>query len=192
MTGDEIIALARASFGEAQPLTVSADNAKKYLNASLKELYEDLPPDRMKNLISTSSVAIVSGKGLVSDTFDKLLEVYVDDIPALQVSKSIIRGWDYGTLFQTEVPIFHWDTENLWVRPPLGAISVVHLDPPNPISNFTLEVSAFDNVFHEALAALVASKMYAQEEDATQAQHYRQEYLHSITSILETQGSEEE
>lgn len=190
MTGDEIIALARANFGEASPNTVSVQTAKDFLNSALQELYNDLPSSRMKNLIAEDSVALTSGQGLVVNTYDQVLEVYVDSLPAIQVPREVIRNSDHNDLFTSPVPIFYVDEKNLWVRPTTGLAKIVHLDPPGVIADFTQEVSVFAELWHPALALLVTSYLYAQEEDTTQAAHYRGEYSHTLTNLM--QGVQEE
>jgi len=190
VTGDEIIALARFHFGEETPNTVSTDTVKDFLNAALMELYEDLPTERLKHLISTDSLSLTAGKGELLNEWDKVLEVHVDGSPAILVGREIIHNIDYGqlNLFEPVIPLFHINESHVWVRPTGSTVEVVHLGPPDVINNFGQEVTAFEEQWHAALASLVASFMYAQEEDIQQAQHYRGDYQQRISSLL--QGAE--
>ncbi len=113
MTGDEIIALARANFGEETPLTVSEDTSLDYLNVAAQELYNDLPPERMKNLLNEDEVVMASGQGPIDNTWDQVLEVYVDDVPAAMVPREVIGNADYNTLFAPHIPIFHADLSGI-------------------------------------------------------------------------------
>jgi hypothetical protein len=191
MTGDEIIALARANFGESSPLTVSVQTAKDFLNAALQELYNDLPPERMKNRLTESVVVMTANQGPVENTWDRIIEVYVDDVPALQVPKDVIPNADHNSMFSPPVAIFHVDDKYVWVRPS-GAVKIVHVEPPGIIANFSSEVSVFSELWHSALALLTTSYMYAQEEDVTQAQHYRGEYSQTIASLIQQMEVEAE
>lgn len=192
MTGDEIINLARIHYGEETPNVVSSDSAKSFLNSAIMELYEDLPAERKKNLITTDTVSLTSGSGIIDDTWDKVLEVYANGVPAYLVSREVIYNSAYGqqNLFESVVPIFYIDDTQVWVRPDNATVDVVHIDPPVPIANFEGEVTAFDEQWHPALAFLVASYMYAQEEDVVQAQHYRAEYQQRLTSVTASVGEE--
>jgi hypothetical protein len=192
VTGDEIIALARSHYGEETPNIVSADMAKDFLNAALMELYEDLPTERLKHLISTDSLSLTAGKGEFPDEWDKILEVHVNGSPAILVGREVIHNTDYGqlNLFEPVIPIFHINESHVWVRPTGSTVEVVYLGPPDVIDNFESEVTVFEEQWHAALASLVASFMYAQEEDLQQAQQYRADYQQRISSLLQGQGAE--
>lgn len=185
MTGDEIIALARAHFGEETAQTVSTDNALDYLNISLQELFNDLPPSRIRNRLAEDSVALVSGQGGILNTWDRIVEIYVDDNPGIVVPKGAIEAADYGTLFAPAIPIVHFDDSHIWVRPTGSTVKVVHLEPPTPVTegNRTNELAEFDEKWHPALAFLVASYMYAQEEDQAQAGYYKSEYMQMLSNM---------
>lgn len=191
MTGDEIIALARANFGEETALTVSEQTSEDFVNAALQELYNDLPVERLKNLLTESTVTMASNKGPIDNAWDQVIEVYVDDLPAVMVPRDVIQNADHNSLFAPPIAICHVDNSHVWVRPS-GTVKIVHLDPPDAISDFTAEVTDFSELWHSAIAMLVTSYMYAQEEDSTQAQHYRSEYSQSLASLLQQMEKETE
>lgn len=194
MTGDEVIELARFYYGEETANVVGEEEAKSLLNAALLEMYEDLPTARLKHLISEDSVSLTSGRTDVMDTWDKVLEVYVEGAPAFPVSREIIHNTRYGqeNLFTGVVPYFYADDHQLWVVPEDSTdVDVVYLSPPTLINQFTEEVDAFPEQFHPALASLVAAYMYAHEEDAAQAQHYRNDYQQRLVSMTQPTGEEE-
>lgn len=191
MTPAEIIELARVHFGEETASSVSADSALKFLNEAQQELYQDLPPDRMKSLVQEASVATVDNQGVIVATWDKILDIYVDEIPAVQVSKEIIRNADRN-LFGPPIPVWYRDEKYVWVRPS-GDLLVIFLQSPDDLvtGDLETELDSFDKIFHPALADLVAAYMYAQEEDGVQAQHYRAEYVGKISSVTEQMAVQE-
>lgn len=186
MTPAEIIALARAQFGELTALTVSAQDARDMLNGAILELYEDLPPSRLKNLLTVTAVALTSGKGSIDPLWDKVIEVYVDDNPAFLVDRAVIAAHDYSQFFTSPTPIAHVDDDSVWVRPTTGVCSVLHLDPPEEVTaaNEGTEYSSVSDVWHPALADLVTAAMYAQEEDITQMEAYRASYMQRLGMLL--------
>lgn len=186
MTPVEIIALARAQFGEASAMSVSEVSARDFLNAAIVELYEDLPSDRLKGLLSVTSVSLTAGKGSIDPTWDKILEVYVDGAPASVVPRDTISHHDYNEFFESVVPITHIDDDSVWVRPTTGTCSVLHLDPPVEVTaaNEGTEYSSIDDIWHPALADLVTAAMYAQEEDVQQAEQYRSAYASKLGMLL--------
>lgn len=186
MTPVEIIALARAQFGEDSPLTVSVTTARDFLNAAILECYEDLPPSRLKNLLSETTVVLTAGKGAVLATWDKVLEVYADNIPCLMVPRETIHQHDYSQFFSSPVPICHVDDKNIWVRPTTATCQVVNLTPPTEVTsgNEGTEYAGIDEVFHPALADLTTAAMYAQEEDVAQSNYYRQAYQSKLGMLL--------
>lgn len=192
MTGDEIIALARADFGEAAPLTISADTSKEYLNRAQYELFQDLPPERQKANLLEEAVTATTGQGTITNTWDRIVEVYVNDVPAAPVGREVISNADYGTLFAPSIPVFHIDNSHVWVRPVGGTVKVVHLNPPNRITDTTVAVTSFREQWHRAMAFLITSYMYAQEEDTPQAAHYRAEYTQYIAGQLQQSSEESE
>lgn len=192
MTPQEIIALARAQFGEANALTVTATTARDFLNAAIKETYEDLPPSRLKNLISETTVTLTAGKGSVLATWDKILEVYADNIPCMMVSREVIHQHDYSQFFASPTPICHIDDKNVWVRPTTSTCKVLTLSIPTEVTsgNEGTEYTGLDKVWHPALADLVTAAMYAQEEDAAQADQYRKAYQSKLGMLLAPEPAE--
>lgn len=193
MTPDEIVELARVQFGEETALTVTDESAREFFNAAVMELYEDLPPDRMKPLMTTQSVALTSGKGDVVDTWDKILAVYVDGVPAHAIPRQAIQAHDYSQFFESPVPVFHLDDTHIWVRPTGSTCELVTIDPPSTIDTSTgddTEYTDFENIWHTALADLITSYMYAQEEDAQQAQLYYNAYSQKLGMLLAPEPSQ--
>lgn len=186
MTPTEIITLARSHFGEPTPLTVDADTARDYLNASIRELYEDLPPDRLKGLLTEESVTLTAGEGDIDPTWDKIVELYVDGLPAHAVGRESIAHNDYNQFFESPVPIFHLDDSHVWVRPTTSTVEVVHIDPPAELveADDDVEFTDIEDIWHPALADLVAMYMYAQEEDAQQSELYRNAYQQKLGMLL--------
>jgi len=183
MTGDEIIALGRAYFGEPVASSILEATADSFLNVAVQELYEDLPADRLRLLQIIDSPTFTAGKAVIPTAWDKVLGVYVDGVQAVGVSPEVIKAVDAGAYFVPIVPVFSIDNQTMWVRPTTGAITVGHIDPPAEIADTSLEITSFSVMWHPALACLLASYMYAQEEDAEQAQYYRNEYLALVTSV---------
>lgn len=187
MTPSAIIDLARAQFGETNALTVTATTARSFLNAALMELYEDLPSERMKNLLTDANVTLdPNGRGDVLDTWDKVVELYLYGIPAQPVPREVIQAHDYNEFFESPVPIFYADESHIWVRPITATCTVVFLSPPTQVTtvNESAEYTDIEESFHPALADLVTSKMYAQEEDPTQAEWYRNTYQQKLAMLL--------
>lgn len=189
MTGDEVIALAREFFGEPTANTVSTTAAKDYLNTALLELYNDLPPNRMRDRLSVDSVALTTGQGSIPNTWDRIVDIYVNDIPTFLVDRHVVYSAQELTYFEPSVPIAHFNEESLWIAPmAAGTVKVVHLEPPTLIATTSDEITEFKEQWHKALALLIASYMYAQEEDSAQAQYFKGEYqqmLHSFTEAAE-------
>lgn len=186
MTPTEIVELARVHFGERDALTISAPEAITFVNAAIKEIYEDLPVDRLKELLDTETVSLTGGKGDVPSNLDRIVEVYVDDNPAVAVPREVITTADYGSLFEPAFPVVHVDSSHVWVRPSdIDEVDLEYLQAPTLIDsgNTGDELTEIPISFHGALAFLVASYMYAQEEDVQQAQWYKNEYMANITSM---------
>lgn len=190
MTGDEIIALARQHFGEPTASSISTTQAKNFLNAAVQEMYGDLPVDRLRDLVEVSSLTFTDGQDDIPSTWDRVLAVYVGGVAAVAVSPETIQTSDTGAFFTALVPLYSLDTSHMWVRPVGGTVTVAHIDAPAEITNFTTEVTSFGVNWHPALASLVACYMYAQEEDAEQAQYYRNEYLAQVTSVSQQMEAE--
>lgn len=186
MTPVQIIALARIQYGETDPNTVTANAARDFLNSAVKELYEDLPPSRLKNLLTQAAVVLTSGRGDVLTTWDKVVDLYVDNTPAIQVSREAIFQHDYSQYFSSPVPIFHVDDKYIWVRPTASTCHITFLAPPAAITagNEGVEFTGLDAVFHPALADLTTSFMYSQEEDVQQAELYRNAYQQKLGMLL--------
>lgn len=194
MTGAEVIELARSLFGEVTPNTVSEGQARDYLSAALRELWGDLPASDLKPLIEVDNVVLNAGQASVTNTWERVIEVYVDGQPALRVNKEIINNADYGAFFAPAIPIFYMDETNVFVRSPdngAASVDIYHVQPPPRITvgneGDELDISTG---YQEAAAFLTASYMYAQEEDPGQAQLFRSEYTNRITSISAQVASE--
>ena len=188
MTPNEIIALARIHFGEPNPLTISSTDELVLFNESMREIYSDLPSDRLKSLISEDTVTITGdNRGPVDSSWDRVIEVYVNDRPAIQAPKETIRNSELSSYFAPAVPIFHVDEQYLWVRPHEtgDVVKAVYLSPPSTVvtGGRDTEITEIHEAFHEAVALLLASYMYAQEEDLVQAQHYKGEYVSVISNL---------
>lgn len=192
MTGDEIIELARSHFGESSASTVTDAQAIEYLNTSLMELYNDLPPERMKALIDEDTIVLDDGRHVVDNQWDRVLNVYVDGVPASLVPLTSIQAIEYSTLFEPSVPVFSITDESLLIRPTGGTITVTYLTPPEAVTDATSdsELTQFEPFLHPALALMTASLMYAQEEDTQQAAYYRGEY-HQMLLNLDVQSEME-
>lgn len=186
MTPAEIITLARAQFGEETALTVSDDTARAFLNAALMEVYEDVNSPRLKNLLVEENVALTSGQGNVLDTWDKVVELYVYGLPAHPVAREVIQAYDYNEYYESPVPIFYVDDSHIWVRPTAATVQVVYINPPSEVTagNEATEYTDIEEPFHAALADLVTSMMYAQEEDTPQAEWYRNSYQQRLGMLL--------
>lgn len=183
MTGDEVIALARFYFGEETALTVPTAREADLLNSALLELYRDLPVDKLRHLLSTDSVALTNGRGNLPTTWDTVVSVYLDGISAVQVTTDVIRATELGDFWLPLVPVFALDNNYLWVVPN-GSVEVSHIDPPAEVTDTSATLdSAFPEQYHTALAALMASYMYAQEEDIQQSGYYREEYMQQLASM---------
>ena len=182
MTGTEVITLARLYFGEATALTVPSARELDLFNTALKELYRDLPVDKLRHLITTDTVTLTNGRGNLPDTWDTVVSVYLDGISAVQVTTDVIRGTEIGSYWLPLVPVFAVDNNYLWVVPN-GTVTVSHVDPPAEVTSLAGEITAFPEQYHTLLASLLASYMYAQEEDAQQAAYYRGEYVEQLTSL---------
>lgn len=194
MTPAEIITLARSLFGEETPNTVSEDTARSYLNSALTEIWTDLPSDNLKPLLEIESVTTTDGAGDIDSEWNRIIEVYVDSFPATAVPRDVITGADFGDLFTPAVPIYNIDEKKIFVRPKdAGDVEIVQVKAPTRITSSTEEsdLTEIPEVYHEALASLVASYMYLQEEDAAQAQAFRAEYSNMITSMSQQMAAEE-
>lgn len=192
MTGVEVIELARALFGEIEPNSVTEGQARDYLSAALRELWVDLPASDLRGLIESNSLTLTSGKAPIDSSWERILEVYVDGIPALQVNREVIANTDFGTFFAPGVPIYHIDESNVFVRPDSASSAELFYLPPPPRVTSVNETDELDIAqgFQEAAAFLTASYMYAQEEDAAQAQLFRSEYTNRIMSVSQQAASE--
>lgn len=193
MSPDEIVALARVQFGEETALTVSDESAYEFFNMAVMDMYEDLPPDRLKPLMTTESIILTSGKGDIDDAWDKILEVYVDSKPSQAVPRPVIQSHDYSEYFTSPVPIYYLDDTHIWVRPEGSTCEVVVLNPPSLVDTATgdaTDYTDFDDIWHTALADLVTSYMYAQEEDAQQASLYYNSYSQKLGMLLAPEPAE--
>jgi hypothetical protein len=188
MTGTEIIALALQHYGDSGTTYVTSAQALQYLNEAILEVYEDLPPHRLKNrLITSSALTNADGAIPVDPVWDKVIQVYLDDELALQVNYDILVAEGHGAsgFFTSPLPFYHIDEETLWIRPVGSEAKVVYLSPPTPIVSGDLgnAVTALDSVWHPVIAILMTSYMYAQEEDLAQAQHYKTLYQQKLSSF---------
>lgn len=184
MTGTEIIALALLHYGDSGSTYVSATDALQYLNEASLELYGDLPPAYLVNLMTATAELTNAGGAIpIDDAWDKIVEVYVEDTPAVQVTYDVIASADFNDYFSPSTPIYHVDTSTIWVRPVASGVIVTYLSPPSEITDASLEITDLDPIWHPVLAVLMASYMYAQEEDSQQAQHYKTIYQQKLTSF---------
>lgn len=175
MTGDQILTEARVNFGELSALTLTDANLKAYVNTALLELYVLLPVAELEVLAVDTTVALTAGKGKLPTTHDHLLSVAVAGVVAQSVPVDVISTID-SPFFETFVPVAASDGENLWVRPASNTSCIVtEIVPPTAITNFALAVIL--PKWHAVLVLLTTALAYAQEEDAGQAQHYRNEAL---------------
>lgn len=188
MNGAEVIALARLHFGEPTPATITQEMALRFLNVATNQIYVDLSADRLRTLIRENEVPITQGnRGEIPETWHDIIEVYVDDRPAVPVSREVISQSEYGEydLFSPGTPIFHIDQGYIWVRPSDKTVRAVHTRPPEEITTGTLneEITDIHRTYHTALSSLIASYMYAQEEDSVQSQLYKAEYVALLRTI---------
>lgn len=197
MTGDDIIALAQLHFGESGGGTLTGPNFQDFLNAAIQELYNLMPNDAMKEQIQEALVSVnTSGIGDIPGTVERILGV--KDLTSassllMQVSPEMIRAIDasdYNKPGHSTHAVFAIMRDKLYIRPKPTVTQnfpVVHISPPAPITNFTLEVTALSAQYHQALAYLVASYAYAQEEDVQQGDYYRSNALQQA-GITEERG----
>lgn len=181
MTGNDIIALARLQFGEATALTLSDSDFQEWVNTALVELYNDLPISELRQLQSISTVSLTNGNGTFTTSWDRILAVLIDGVEIPQVPWTAIQWMDTFGYGRPEQAVWAQSGSNLAVRTPgtlPSSVSVRHMEPLQ-VSNFASPLTISDR-WLAALAHLVTSYAYGQEEDHESAAMWRARYLSAV------------
>lgn len=180
MTPNQIIQQARAQFGESIALTVTAETFEQWVNASLKELYNDLPPSELRQLITEDPLALAGGAGTLPDAWDRVLEVKEGSVPLQPQPVNRIRAIDSNQFFPPIIPVWALSDKTLLVRPDtLLTVNVSHQDPPAVLAfpaDGDTEITSVNSRWHIALVHLITSYAYQQEEDHSSATTWRNRY----------------
>lgn len=185
MTPNEIVTLARTQFGEATALTISDATFQAWVNQALRELYTDVRPDLLRDLITEDDVVTApSGNALIPPEWDRIMEV-VDPAgtPLYRVDPEVITFIDATATNPFMVPpvgSYALVGQRLSVRPKSTAnVTVQHQDPPAAIDFGTdgdNPLTVVEEHWHAPLVHLVTSYAYQQEEDHNAAAHWRGRY----------------
>jgi hypothetical protein len=184
VTPAEIISLARRQFGESEALTITDVTFQDWLNLALKELYTDLHPDLLRNLIGEDPLTLTAGTVTLPAEWDRVREVLRSDgTPLFHVPPEVITFIDATAGNPFMVPMvgaYSRVGQRLAVRPTsITEVIVQHQDPPAPVvfpGGATSELTAVSAHWHAALAHLVTSYAYQQEEDHNASAHWRSRY----------------
>lgn len=198
MTPQEVIQRARGHFGEDTALTVQDVTFREWVTDALRELYNDLPAEEVRPLITEESVSLDTdadsvgdGRGTIPDTWDRVLNVKIDGVPALRQRPETIRHIDSNQFFAPTQKVWALLDKTLLVRPK-GDLSVMvtHQDPPTKITatTETNEITEVNKRWHIALVHLVASYAYQQEEDHESAAAYKRRYQDLVRAAWRAAG----
>lgn len=180
LTTDEVIKRARSHFGEDTPLTVQDTTLREWVNDAIKVLYDQLPPTELRGLITTDSLALSSGAGVIPSTWDRIIEVADDvSVPLHMVNPEVIRAIDLGTFWLPEQTVYAMTHTHVLVRPDtVLSVEVDHMEPPVLIGSGDTgtdieSLTGINARWHAALVVRLTAYMYGQEEDWTSANpHY--------------------
>lgn len=199
MTPNEIVALARAQFGEGTALSVDDPTFQSWVNQALKELYTDVDPELLRNLIDETSLTLTAGSATMPQTWDRVREVLdPDGTPLFPVEPETITFIDATAGNPYMVPMvgaYARVGQRLVVRPTtIPSVLVQHQDPPAEIDftpttgNADAELTSVGAHWHAALVHLVTSYAYQQEEDHNAAAHWRSRYSQLVGAPQDERG----
>lgn len=178
MTVDDVIEGARTLFGEITSRTLSNDQFERFVHDAIRELYTWLSPDENSKSFDTEAVALTAGVGPIPDEWDKIIEVLDDGEILVQIDRTTLSNIDtHGAFFAPENPVWHFDGENIYVRPTsIASVDITHTILDNTVLEALSDTDVIEIIptrYLSALTSLVASYAYSQEEDAEQAGYYR-------------------
>lgn len=184
MTPDQIVALARTQFGEETEQTLTDLQFEAWLNAAIKEAYNDLPAEAMRRVVVSSAVTITAGTGSLLDEWDRIHDVTFAGATLPRVEPEALALIDANPFLAPFTPVYSLVGTDLFVRPTsVTEVRVVHQEPPGDITlalDGGVELADVDPRWHPALAHLVTSYAYQQEEDHNAAAHWRGRYAAQV------------
>lgn len=197
MTPNEIIRRARAQFGEEVANSVQDVVFQEWVNSGFKELYNDLPSEELRPLITSGAVTLTAGEGAIPDAWDRVLDVRdTDGVPLLRQRQEIIRHIDSNQFFQPVQSVWALVDKTLLVRPTsVLSVEVTHQDPPANIvwpAGGDTEITFVNPRWHIAVVHLVTSYAYQQEEDHNSAAMWRNRYNQLVGQSQQPPPSEEQ
>lgn len=184
MTPDAIITMARIQYGEPVALIVSDESFEAWLNAAIKEAYNDLPAESMRRVVVSTEVALTAGVGDIPSEWDRIHDVTFAGAAIPRVDPESIVLISTNPFLEPFTPVYSITGTEIIVRPTtVTEVRVVHQEPPADI-DFTAdgdsELTTVDPRWHPALAHLVTSYAYQQEEDHNAAAHWRGRYAAQV------------
>lgn len=188
ITPNEVIKRARTQFGEEVALTATATNFQEWVNNALLELYDDLPPSELRQLITETSVSLTDGEGSVPDTWDRVIDVKTDDgVPLLRLRPETVRHIDSNQFFTPSQTVWALLDSTILVRPTsVSSVLATHQDPPTTLefpADEDTEITEVNKRWHIALVHLVTSYAYQREEDHNAAAHWRSRYNQLVGAV---------
>lgn len=175
MTGDEILDIVRANYGDTDNNFLTTAALQDWLNLAVQEVYSLIPAGEMRQVTQEAAVALTSGRGDIPSTWDKILSVYEAEGELVQVPSHVANAQqNLSSFFVPDVHVYAIDGNEIMVVPTsVASVTVQYTVEPAEITNFTAEISGLPTRFHPALADLVTSYAYASEEDLEQSGAYR-------------------
>lgn len=185
MTGEQVIAVIRANYGDADNNYLATADLQQWVNQGVRDVYNLLPPGDPRDSIEQDTVTLTSGRGDLPDSWDRIVSVFTADGEAIQVPSSVAEvGVNLGAYFVPDVTTYAIDGNEIVVTPTTEpSVTVQYTVEPTDLTDFTNQIP-LPRRYHTVVADIATSLAYASEEDAEQATWYLQRAVASVQTRL--------
>lgn len=190
MTGDEVVALVRENYGDADNNFLDTADIESWVNEALQQVYNFLPAGDMREVVNETAIALTSGRGDIPSTWDKVVSIYTTSEGELvpmpsHITNSIQAFGGNIDYFTPDVAGYSIDGNEILVTPnTISSVTAQYLVQPDEITDFTAEITSIPHRYHFVLGDWATSLAYAAEEDIEQASYYQSRAERSIASRL--------
>lgn len=190
MTGDELVAIVRENYGDADNNFLDTAAIKDWINEAIQQVYTFLPAGDMREVVNETSISLTSGRGDIPSTWDKVVSIYTTDEGELvEMPSHITNAVDaFGSstdYFTPDIAGYSLDGNEILVTPAtISSVTAQYLVEPDEVTTFTSEITGIPLRYHFAVADWATSLAYASEEDMEQASFYQTRAERALASRL--------
>lgn len=191
MTGNEVIALVRANYGDAANNFLGTTDLQSWLNQALQEVYTFLPSGDMREVVQQSAIALTSGRGDIPSTWDRVVSIFTAALgEAINMPSHVINAQrSLSDFFIPDAFGFSIDGNEILVTPDtVTSVTAQYLVQPTKITNFASEIAGIPTRYHPMLVDWTTSLAYASEEDVQQASFYADRARAAVQSRFQQGG----